>query len=160
LELGNTTLLIGLGNPIMGDDGVGIHVVRTLKRRLSSRSDLEFKELSVGGLRLVEEMLGYKKVLMVDSVESKTSRIGQIREFSPEQFKSTEQASSPHVTNFATAFEFYKKLRPGLIPEVLRIFTIDIDSEFAFREGLSPPIQEAASKLVEMIFREVEKCQD
>jgi hydrogenase maturation protease len=143
----------------MGDDGVGIHVVRTLRQRFSSRPDLEFKELSVGGLRLVEEMLGYKKVFMVDSVESNAARIGQIRELSPEQFKSTETASSPHVTNFATALELYKKLRPEAVPEVIRIFTIDINSEFTFREGLSPPIQEAASKLVETIFREVEKCQ-
>jgi hydrogenase maturation protease len=144
----------------MGDDGVGIHVVRMLKQRFSSRQDLEFKELSIGGLRLVEEMLEYRKVFMVDSIESNTSQVGQIREFSPEQFKSTEHVSSPHVTNFATALELYKKLKPSAIPEVIRIFTIDINSEFVFREGLSPPIQEAASRLVEMISREVEECRD
>jgi hydrogenase maturation protease len=159
--LGNTAILVvGLGNPIMGDDGVGIHVVRMLKQRFSSRQDLEFKELSVGGLRLVEEMLGYKKVFMVDSLEPNTSMVGQIGVFSPEQFKSTEQVSSPHVANFAAAFELYKKLEPEAIPEVIRIFTIEINSEFAFREGLSPPIQEAASRLVEMISREVERCRD
>jgi hydrogenase maturation protease len=142
----------------MGDDGVGIHVVRALRQKLSSRSDLKFKELSVGGLRLVEEMLGYSKVFMVDSVESNTARLGQIHEFSPDQFKSAE-ASSPHVTTFGTALELYRKLRPEAIPEVIRIFTVDINSEFIFREGLSPPIQDAACKLVEMISREVEKCQ-
>lgn len=143
----------------MGDDAVGIHVVRTLRQKFPSRSDLEFKELSVGGLRLVEEMLGYKKVFIVDSTESNTSQIGQIREFSPEQFKATEQASSPHATNFATALELYKKLEPSEVPETVKIFTIDISSEFTFREGLSPPIQEAASKLAEIIFREVEQVE-
>jgi hydrogenase maturation protease len=144
----------------MGDDGVGIHVVEALRQRFPSSSDLEFKELSVGGLRLVEEMLGYKKVFVVDSAESKTSEIGRIRELSPAQFKSTEEVPSPHVTSFATALELYKKLKPTLVPDVIKIFTIDINSEFAFREDLSPPIQEAASKLVEMIFREAEKYRD
>jgi hydrogenase maturation protease len=144
----------------MGDDAVGIHVVRTLRHRLSSRSDLDFKELSVGGLKLVEEMLGYRRVFLVDSVESNSSQVGQIREFSPKEFKAREQVSAPHVTDFATALELYKKLEPGNIPEIIRIFTIDINPEFAFREGLSPRIEEAASKLVELIFREVEKCQD
>ena len=155
-----TTLLIGLGNPIMGDDAVGIHVVRMLRKKFSSRSDLEFKELSVGGLRLVEEILGYKSVFIADSIESDSSKIGQIREFSPDQFKSTEQASSPHVTNFAAALELYRRLEPSEVPETIRIFTIDINSEFTFREGLSSPIQEAASKLAEIIFREVEQVRD
>ena len=143
----------------MGDDGVGIHVVRMLRQKFQSKSNLEFKELSVGGLRLVEEMLGYEEVIIVDSIESDTSQVGQIREFSPDQFKDTEQASSPHVTNFATAFELYRKLEPGEIPDKVRIFTIGISSEFTFREGLSPPVQEAALKLVGMIGREIEHAQ-
>jgi hydrogenase maturation protease len=156
-ELHKATLLIGLGNPIMGDDAVGILVIRMLKKKFSSGSDLEFKELSVGGLRLVEEMLGYKRVFIADSIESESSQIGQIREFSPEQFKSTERASSPHVANFAAALELYRRLEPSKVPETIRIFTIDINPEFTFREGLSSPIQEAASKLAEIILREVEQ---
>ena len=143
----------------MGDDGVGIHVVRMLREKLQSRSDLEFKELSVGGLRLVEEMLGYEEAIIVDSFESNAAQVGQIREFSPDQLKGTEQASSPHVTNFATAFELYKKLEPSEIPDQVRIFTINISSEFTFREGLSPPVQEAASKLVDVICHEIEHVQ-
>jgi hydrogenase maturation protease len=141
----------------MGDDGVGIHVVRMLRQKFQSKSNLEFKELSVGGLRLVEEMLGYEEVIIVDSIESDASKVGQIHEFSPDQFKDTEQASSPHVTNFATAFELYRKLEPGEIPDRVRIFTIGISSEFTFREGLSPSVQDAASKLVDMIGREIER---
>ena len=143
----------------MGDDGVGIQVVRMLREKFPSRTDLEFKELSVGGLRLVEEMLGYEEAIIVDSIESDSGQVGQIREFSPDQFKGTEQTPSPHVTNFATAFELYKKLEPSEIPDRVRIFTIGISSEFTFREGLSPPVQEAASKLVDMIRHEIEHGQ-
>jgi hydrogenase maturation protease len=154
-----TTLLIGLGNPVMGDDGVGIHVVRMLKEKFPSRADLEFKELSVGGLRLVDEMLDYEKVIILDSLGSDSSNIGQIREFSPEQFKDAQQASSPHVTNFVTALGLYKRFEPDRVPETVKIFTITINPELTFREGLSPPVQEAASKLVEMVLREVEQVQ-
>jgi hydrogenase maturation protease len=147
-----TRLLIGLGNPIMGDDAVGIQVVRMLKRKL-----LQFKELSVGGLRLVEEMLGYDEVIIVDSMDADASQIGMIREFTPDQFKGTEvQALSPHITNFAAAFEFYKKLEPSEMPGKVRIFTIGIRSDLTFREGLSPPIRDATSKLVDVICREIE----
>jgi hydrogenase maturation protease len=144
----------------MGDDAVGIRVLRMLRQKMQSRSDLDFKELSVGGLRLVEEMLGYKEAIIVDSIESSSTQVGQICEFTPEQFKGTEQAASPHVTNFATAFELYKKLEPNEVPDKVRIFTIGISSDFTFREDLSPPIREAASKLVEVICREIEQADE
>lgn len=141
----------------MGDDGVGIHIVRMLKDKMPTRADLEFKELSVGGLSLVEEMLGYERVFIVDSIVSNDREIGRIREFSPEQFKRTQHSSSPHITNFATALELYKKLEPSKIPEKIKIFTIDIDPDFTFRERLSPPIQEAAASLTELITKEIEQ---
>lgn len=128
-----------------------------LKQRFPSKSELEFKELSVGGLRLVEEMLGFERVFMVDSIEGDDSQVGQIREFSSDDFKTTQRSSSPHVTNFATALELYSRLEPNKIPRNVRIFTIDIHGESTFREGLTPRVEEAASKLVDLIAREIEQ---
>lgn len=145
----------------MGDDGVGIHVVRMLKEKIPARDSLVFKELSVGGLKLVEEILGYEKVFIIDSVNMDDRQIGRIREFSPEQFKTTEQSNpSPHVTNFATALELYKRLEPNEIPGTIRIFTIDIDPDFTFHEELSPTIRDAAANLTEMITQQVKQLQD
>jgi hydrogenase maturation protease len=118
---------------------------------------LEFKELSVGGLKLVEEILGYQRVFIVDSIESSGSEIGRIREFSVDDFKETQQATAPHVTNFATAFELYKRLEPSEIPGSVRIFTIGINPEFTFNETLSAPVQKAASELADLVAREIEK---
>lgn len=152
-------MLLGLGNPIMGDDGVGIYVVRILKDKIPSRADVEFKGLSLGGLRLVEEILGYESVFIIDSIAS-SDTVGRIREFSPEQFKGTQYVSSPHGTNFATALELYKKLEANEIPKTIRIFTIDIKPEFTFTEALSPPVQRAALELAERIAVEVEQIRN
>jgi hydrogenase maturation protease len=152
-----TTLLLGVGNTIMGDDAVGIHVLRTLKKKLGTRTDLEFKELGIGGLRLVEELLGYEHVIIIDSIESKDQKIGEIREFTPDQFKETEQAVAPHITNFATALELYRTLEPSKIPKTIRILTIDIEPKLTFSEEISEPIRKAATTLVERITQELER---
>jgi len=132
-----------------------------LKEKIPARDGLVFKELSVGGLKLVEEILGYEKVFIIDSVNMDDRQIGRIREFSPEQFKTTEQSNpSPHVTNFATALELYKRLDPNEIPGTIRIFTIDIDPDFTFHEELSPTIRDAAANLTEMITQQVKQLQD
>jgi hydrogenase maturation protease len=150
-------LVLGIGNTIMGDDGVGIHVARTVKDRLQSRTDLDVKELGVGGLRLVEEILGYEKVIIVDSYSSADSNPGQIREFDLAQFQDSMHPSSPHGTNFATALQLYKRLAPERIPGKIRIFTVDIHATQTFGEDLSPPIRAAASRLAESIIRMVER---
>ena len=143
----------------MGDDAVGIRVVRLLRQKAQGRNDLEFKELSIGGLGLVEEILGYERVFIIDSVGS-TGMPGKIREFSPEHFKGTEYASSPHSTNFATALELFKTFEPSAVPHTIRIFTIDINPEFTFREALSPPVQKAAFELAELVGREIEQIRN
>ena len=150
------TLIVGIGNPIMGDDGVGVHVLRRLKESTLPRGDLEFKELSVGGIKLVEEILDYKTVFIVDSTESPTS-VGKINEFSPDKFNHTYHDSAPHALNFFTALQLYKKLEPRRIPEEIRIFTIDIKSEFAFTENLTPKIQTAAAQLTELLANEINR---
>jgi len=139
----------------MGDDGVGIYVARMIKDRTRSRADLQFKELGASGFKLVEEILGYDEVIIVDSYASTEADTGQIREFSPEDFEDTLHPSSPHGANFSTALELYRNLQPDKIPKKIRILTIDIHTADAFGESLSGPVQDAAIKLAEMIVREM-----
>ena len=141
----------------MGDDSVGIHIVRRLKEELGLQIDLEFKELSVGGLRLIEEMLGYERVIIIDSIESTDMETGQIHEFSSDQFKEAEQTIAPHMTNFGTALELYKKLEPSKIPSEIRIFTISIEPKLTFSEEMSEPVRAAAAELVKKITCEVRR---
>jgi hydrogenase maturation protease len=138
----------------MGDDAVGIHVSRQLRKELSPRAGLEFKELGVGGIKLVEEILDYRTVFIIDSIESATTE-GNINEYSPGQFNNTYHESSPHDVNFITALELYKKLEPRRVPEKIRIFTIDIKTEFVFKENLTPTIQTAATRLTKLLANEI-----
>jgi hydrogenase maturation protease len=139
----------------MGDDAAGIQAIRMVRDKVPPRSDLEFKEVNVGGLRLVEEMLGYDTVFIVDTLAASDSEVGRIREFSPSDFDETQHTGAPHVTNFATALELYKKLEPDMVPRLIRIFTIDVEQDLTFREGMSPRVQEAVLKLTEMLVRQI-----
>lgn len=140
----------------MGDDGVGIHVLRHLRESTPPQADVEFKELSVGGIKLVEEILDYKTVFIIDSIES-TAPGGTVNEFSPEQFNNTYHEASPHDMNFITALQLYKKLQRDRIPERIRIFTIGIQQQWIFNDQLTPPIQAAASHLSDSLTKEIEE---
>jgi hydrogenase maturation protease len=139
----------------MADDRVGIHVARMIRARLPHRPDIAVKELSVSGIMLVEEILGFDNVIIVDSHTAKETEPGRIRKFAPDDFMDTIHPGAPHGINFATALEFYKSLEPERIPKSIEVYTIYIDSELSFGEQLSPAVEKAGEELVDLIVREL-----
>ena len=76
-------LLIGLGNPILGDDGVGWVVAHAVEKRLvGQRKNIEVDCLSLGGLSLMERMIGYQQVILVDSLNTGQRDQGAVIVFS------------------------------------------------------------------------------
>ena len=71
-------LILGVGNPILSDDGVGIHVVRALQKKYSNIPSIELDELDTGGLSLAERFIGYKKVVMIDALALEGGKPGQV----------------------------------------------------------------------------------
>ena len=79
----NTTLIIGLGNPILGDDGIGWVVAEDIQKKIEESPELfkgehEFMFLSLGGLSLMEQMVGYSNVVIIDSIHTGTHPNGTI----------------------------------------------------------------------------------
>jgi len=64
------TIVIGLGNPILTDDGVGVKIAYELERAIGPNlpSNLTITEASVGGLRLMELLIGYDRAILVDAI--------------------------------------------------------------------------------------------
>jgi len=60
-------LVFGLGNPILGDDGVGIRVVEEMKKRWKGKG-VVFETGSVGGLKILDVLSGYDVVVIVDAM--------------------------------------------------------------------------------------------
>ena len=67
------TLVLGLGNPILTDDGVGIAVERCVAERCASQNGcggrVVFAEASVGGLRLLDLLNGHDSVILIDAIQ-------------------------------------------------------------------------------------------
>ena len=84
------TLVVGLGNPLLGDDGVGWRVVDLVEARLAERSGQDGREsvappcfeldrLAVGGLALMERLVGYERAILVDAIATGVDEPGTVR---------------------------------------------------------------------------------
>jgi hydrogenase maturation protease len=148
------TIVIGLGNPILGDDGVGWRVAEEVKRRFASSGednvDVDF--LSLGGISLMEHLIGYERVILVDSILTE-GELGLITLARLEEIPnySAYHITSAHDTSLQTAIQLGKKLGAQL-PEDVTIVGISIKRAYDFSEELSPPVQQALPKAVDCVL--------
>ena len=149
----SSTLVIGLGNPILGDDGVGWVVANAVKTIISNRSSVEVDFLSLGGLSLMEQMLGYQRVVIVDSAETGQSPVGSVRVIKLDELAnpSAGHSASAHDTSLITALDTAKIM--GLpVPELVEIVAIETKNLYDFSEELSPPVAEAVPLAVSAVM--------
>jgi hydrogenase maturation protease len=154
--MGKTKILIlGLGNPILSDDGVGPAVARQLKSRLDPQ-EATVIEASLGGLNLLDLLVGYDRVIIIDAIKTEGGRPGQIHRLEPGALTNTRYTSSPHDVNLITAMELGKKLKMAM-PSKIDIFAIEVEDTERFSEECTPAVAAAIPVCVDMIVEELSK---
>ena len=149
------TLILGLGNSLLSDDGVGLTIATELKNRLN-KSDITVMETSVAGLSLLDLLVGYDRAIIIDAIQTLDGKPGQIYRLDPEAFNTTRRTISPHDVNFTTALEFGKKV--GLpLPQEIVIFAIEVSDVSTFGEEYTPQVKLAIPTCVEMVLRELKR---
>jgi hydrogenase maturation protease len=222
-------LVVGLGNPILRDDAVGIRLARGLRRQWENRPNAAargratggggdhaapsgtaagdngdrpaadrpvithdsvcvddpaithgsatagdcsvrrggliyvrfLEECSVGGLTLVEQLVGYDRVVVLDSIRTRDGRPGDWYSFTASALRPTMNLSSVHDANFATALELGRRTGLALPPdEQIAIFAVEIEDNLTFDERMSDALENSYPEFSEAIFAEVGRLLD
>jgi hydrogenase maturation protease len=147
------TLVLGLGNPILSDDGVGIRVAHEVSNRLKN-PQVTVSETSAAGLSLLDSIVGYDKVIIIDAIQTEKGQAGQIYRMKTEDFSLTKRLSSPHQVNLATALELGKML--GLaVPEKITVFAVEAKDITNFSEKCTPEVEKAIPEVVRMVLEDL-----
>ncbi len=147
------TLVLGTGNPILSDDGVGIKVAHEVGEKLND-PQITVAATSEAGLSLLDSIVGYDKVIIIDAIQTKEGNIGQIYRMGPEDFSLTKHFSSPHQINLVTALELGKML--GLaMPQKITIFAVEAKDIASFSEKCTPEVERAIPEAIKMVLEEL-----
>jgi hydrogenase maturation protease len=152
------TIILGVGNQILGDDGVGVQVAIELKKRIKD-PNITIEEATTGGFNLLELILGYEKAIIIDAVKSENGKDGDVKKIPLKEF-STMHSCNPHDVSLFEAIKMAKKIGEKRIPNeiiIVGIFMKKIPCEFS--EKLSPKIQEAVPKAIAFTVDEIKKSQ-
>jgi len=148
------TLVLGVGNPILCDDAAGIKAARGVSKQLNNPK-VSVAETSAAGLSLLESIVGYDRVIIIDTIQTRGGRAGQVYRMEPEDFSSAKHFSSPHQINLFTALELGKMLNLAM-PKKVTIFAIEAKDITSFSERCTPEVERAIPEVVRTVLEELE----
>ena len=145
-------IILGLGNTILTDDGVGIYVVREIQKLITNHQSLiTIKEASLGGFNFIDLLAGFDRAVIVDAIHTKDGRPGEFYELDITALKPSARLSSLHQIDFATACELAKNM--GIdFPGEIAIFVMEVEDEFSFGEKPTSNVEGAISKMANSII--------
>jgi len=150
------TLVIGLGNPILGDDGVGWRVAEHVARATADRSDVEVDCVALGGLSLMERLTGCERVILVDSIFTGGKPTGTVNLFLLAELPdlSSGHTTAVHDTSLRNALNVGRSMDiPLPRDEDVLIVTIEAENVYDFSETLSPPVEAAVPQAVKAVLQ-------
>ena len=156
-----TVLVLGLGNPILTDDGVGVWVAEAVRRALPPESLVEVSEVSIGGLTLMESMLGYSQVILIDAFLASDEGPGVFHRLTLDDFRSispSQHIASTHDTSLVTAFDMGRRM--GLpLPEEVIIYAIRVENILDFSDKPTPAVAEAIPRVTAAVLQELREIE-
>ena len=144
------TIVIGVGNPIRRDDGIGVEVARLVREKIS-RGDVRVTEVCAGGLRLVDEMAGYDRAIIIDAIQTGGGAPGTVYCFAPQDLKPTLNTDCMHDTTLTDALNAGRELGIRL-PDDITIFAVEAVDVDHFGESMTDEVAAAAGGVADRVL--------
>jgi hydrogenase maturation protease len=149
-----TLLILGLGNPLVSDDSVGLRVAGELRGLLADRPEITVDEDYWGGLRLMERMIGFDRAIVIDAIQT-GSPPGTVHCLAPGDIP-TQRSASAHDVNLPTALAFGRQTGAHL-PADDQILLVGIEAAdiLTFGEQLTPAVERAIPLAVQAVLNAI-----
>jgi len=134
-------LILGIGNEMLKDDGIGPKLVRGLKHFIKDKN-IDFVTSAVGGMETIEIMRGYEKAVILDGIMTKDGIPGTVYYMNYPSNMNTLHLSNAHDISFDMSVKLARKLKIPF-PDTICIIAVEIIEDREFGESLTEPLQES-----------------
>ena len=146
-------LVLGVGNFLLSDEGVGIHVAQQLQK-MPLASHVEVLDGGTGGFELITHFHGRKKVIIIDAVKT-DDKPGTVFRFTPDDMAQLQQkAFSVHQFSLHELFYFVRQMKPR--PEVVVYGIVPLETKL-FSTELSKVVNSGVQKMLPSLLEEINR---
>lgn len=146
-------LVIGLGNPILGDDGVGWRIAEFVQHHPDLPAGVEIDYLAVGGISLMERLVGYDWAILIDAIITHQHPIGTVISLNLDDLPDRDigHLGSPHDATLQDALKMGRGLG-AYLPSIIELVAVESQNIFDFTEELSPPVSAAVPLAAQLVL--------
>jgi hydrogenase maturation protease len=147
-------IILGMGNKLFGDDGVGIVIAEKLKVFLADIPQIKVEETNWGGFRIIDLLSGYKTAIIIDALRTGKEPAGFIHKLDYKDLIHSVRMVSFHDVNFATAVEFAREINIPM-PEDISVYAVEINESDYFSEELTKEVDATVDVCIQKILNEI-----
>ncbi|MBM4027204.1 MAG: hydrogenase maturation protease, partial [Planctomycetes bacterium] len=150
--MGKPIVVLGLGNPLMADEGIGVYLVERLRESVGESPSVEFVDAGTGGFSILHYLEGRRKAILVDCAFMDEPP-GTIRRFTPEEVRSTKVLAhqSLHEADLLRILALARQL--GQAPDETVVFGIQPE-RIEPGMGLSPALRDRIDEYIGQILHQ------
>jgi hydrogenase maturation protease len=150
------TLVLGLGNPILTDDAIGLLAVREAERLWAGAGGVVFREASIAGFDLLELLAGFDAAIIVDAIKIGRGAPGTIYDLAPGDLASSSRLVAAHEIGLGTALALGEQLGAAMPKDVV-ILAVEIEDDLTLGERPTPAIEAAIPAVAARILEELSR---
>ncbi|MEL6968786.1 MAG: hydrogenase maturation protease [Bacteroidota bacterium] len=151
------TAVLGFGNPVRADDGVGIYVVQQLQEQLGERENLSVFDMGTAAFEVLFKLKGHDRIILVDAVINSEEPVGTAFRL-PAEAVEAEIEDDPlvflHGLKWHQALSYARKMLGDEYPEEVIVYLIAIDST-RFNVGMTDEAKAGGDKVVQFLLEEL-----
>ena len=142
-------VVLGLGNPLMGDEGIGVRVIEILHAQAQNYPNAEFIDAGTGGLSILHMISGRQKAIIIDCALM-GDEPGTVRRFGPDDVTTTKKLAhqSLHEADIIKVIEMSRQLGEG--PGEVLFIGIEPES-ITERFGLSDTLENKLNEYADAV---------
>jgi hydrogenase maturation protease len=149
------TLVLGLGNPLLSDDSVGLRLAERLRPLLAGNPSIEVDVDYWGGLRLMERLVGYDRAIILDAICSGATP-GTLFRLGPGDMP-TQHSASAHDLSLPTALALGRQMGAKLPQDdAILLIALEAADTLSFGESLTPQVKAALPLAEQAVLQALE----
>lgn len=151
-----TTAILGFGNPVRSDDGIGCYVIDALKKRPDLPPNVHLFDMGTSAFEVIFQLAGHERFIIVDAVVNSGEPVGTLFRLPAEAVEAAIQDDPLvflHGLKWDQALSYARKILREQYPDDITVFLIAVDDTH-LDVGLSAAVRTAGDEVLDHIFHE------
>ncbi len=143
-----SSLVVGVGNLLCTDDGVGIHVIERLD---ALHRGVETIDAAMGSIEIIEAMRGYDRAIIVDAIQTGADP-GTIHRVNLAAGEKPPRLTHSHGTDIITTIQLGYRLYAGEMPREITLIAVEAENTTTISDKLTPMVEKAVAEVINIIL--------